>query len=314
MPPQRHAKSKRKKPTEQHRAPALTALFDALFDVNAVSSPFIKLPAELRNQIYDILWCDVKAPGVALRSCKVEIKVSGRNRSLAERAFGSSHDLYGPLPNWLFTSVQILQEGLSRFANRREYSLGRIRKPFQTFSLTTHLIPNLLQSVTLAPFDFPRPSYFDEDFDEVPLDSEKLVYRLNQSDIKWLNSLAAFFQEGNRLKRLHMKLNHPMLLFRTEWEAVFDLAPINTLLSTLRHLQTFEICLRNVPELHRRTGTRFNVNHSLANNIRSIMQVAINSSIVETKDLGSAIVGRYRVQWSVRHLMLTASKHTSHNG
>jgi hypothetical protein len=220
--PQRHAKSsKRKKPSEQRRALIRTPIFHT----NAVSSPVLRLPAEVRDQIYNILLCDVKAPGVALRSRKVDAMISTYKTGLAERAFQSQHQMYGRLPTWLLTSVQALQEGISRFANRSECSLGRTRKPCKVFSATTHLVPNLLQSVKIAPFSFTR----------VRKTGTGLVFRLHKSDIKWLSSLAAFFQEGNHLKNLHMKFNHPILQSEQEWSAVFDLAPISSLLSSLGH-------------------------------------------------------------------------------
>lgn len=161
--------------------------------------------------------------------------------------------------------------------------------------------PGLVQSVELAPFSFAPPEIV----------GEELVFSLTDSDFQWLSTLAASFQPRNHLRRLHMKINHPIMESEDEWRAVFDLDLIHKLLVSLVHLHTIEFGLRDLPRLHLRTKTRFGIDSGLANDVDWIMRDVCKVAAVDMEEFREATVGPLWQRMTLRRLRLTASRPTS---
>lgn len=93
-------------------------------DHTSKRAPFLKLPRELRDRIYSLVWGDEKNVVVEVRDSTLVVQYRPKGNPVRIREVGVWDDQEDRWPTtlagsaWLFTCKQLLQEGLEEFQRK----------------------------------------------------------------------------------------------------------------------------------------------------------------------------------------------------
>jgi hypothetical protein len=215
--------------------------------ISEASSGFFGLPLEIRNAIYDLLWIDQKTIVVAQRHSKLDITAHFQSTGCGKR-FGRNRFLKEndkQLPMWLLVNKLSLREATAQFTRNSHFILRPLptSKLYRPLPPTTIMLPGLARSISLPDMSLQSPTMpirgrFLPNNGKV----QSITIPFSSGDSTWLENLADYLHKQNRVERLHLALQYPVLSFTYRPQQVkVDLAPIQRLLEVLENLQTIEV-------------------------------------------------------------------------
>ncbi|KAJ8111006.1 hypothetical protein OPT61_g6291 [Boeremia exigua] len=218
--------------------------------VGDISSPFFRLSAELRNQVYDALW-HLTPPVSAYQSqSKTEIRafhssavVGPRQKDFGRyRSYNSTDTPARKLPQWLLTSKAFLREAVAQFNRKSHWLLRPVMRAgdFTPLHPSTIMVPGLASALSLGMLTIETLLGMST-IEQSPLTGA--IVRVAHAEALWLVNLADYLEAQNVVRWIGFTLKGPGVAPKG---TVLDISPLVHLLERLPALETVEIVLRLV--------------------------------------------------------------------